>query len=425
MKDVGLAAATLQPQDHLYEAGHLSHQFGSASETAQILSIEHLLRAEHNLGHAIDHVDDIDVMHIARTDDEKDHRDDKIYQYSVRDTDSEKVGSDSDNDLATAGGHLKQGIQDTNADTQNKKRHHSLSRLIQHLNEQELYNDRIDAMVESIRELNKDIKEIDEAVDLIDHGDLDESTAVGRANVKRIRSTMQAQGLDVDDPKYTRPDGSFNAEQARQDLIELREQKQEQVIQETKELENATRDREITSFSAETKSLHRDADELAQAVRANPEYNEAEIDYDATFLATSKAQTNDNDNVIHLASSTNTGADSLMLDDIFGAEQDVILTAEAPADTADDLMLDDIFGIEQTTTTDYTATSDNNVQYLETRTATSFAAADDDETENTISATFAQASSPDAATPATEEHTQEQDIVYTAEVSNNNGMGLG
>ena len=77
------------------------------------------------------------------------------------------------------------------------------------------------------------------------------------------------------------------------------------------------------------------------------------------------------------------------------------------------------------TTTDYTATSDNNVQYLETRTATSFAAADDGETENTISATFAQASSPDAATPATEEHTQEQDIVYTAEVSNNNGMGLG
>ncbi len=422
MKDVGLAAATLQPQDHLYEAGHLSHQFGSASETAQILSIEHLLRAEHNLGHAIDHVDDIDVMHIARTDDEKDHRDDKIYQYSVRDTDSEKVGSDSDNDLATAGGHLKQGIQDTNADTQNKKRHHSLSRLIQHLNEQELYDARIDAMVESIRELNKDIKEIDEAVDLIDHGDLDESTAVGRANVKRIRSTMQAQGLDVDDPKYTRPDGSFNAEQARQDLIELREQKQEQVIQETQALEAEMGSREVSMTAIQKKSLYRDENTVSAAVASDPQYNEANIDYDATLLATSKAQTNNNDNVIHLASSN---ADNFMLDDIFGAEQDVTLTAEASTDADNDLMLSDIFGIEQTTTTDYTATSDNNVQYLEARTATSFAAADDGEPENTISATFAQASSPDAATPATEEHTQEQDIVYTAEVSNNNGMGLG
>lgn len=394
MKDVGLATATLEPQDHLYEAGHLSHQFGSVSETAQILSIEHLLRAEHNLGHAIDHVDNIDVMHIGRTDDEQDHRDDKIYQYSVRDTDAEKVGSDSDNDLATAGGHLKLGIQDTNSHENNKKRQNSLARLIQHLTEQELYDARINALVKNIEQLNKDIKEIDEAVDLIDHGNLDESTLEGRQNIKRIRSTMQAHGMDADDPKYQRPDGSFNAEQARQDLIEAREQKVEQRQEQTEELGQAMQERQMEMSVRQARAMN-----SSEGTDASLASSGNDIAQDS-LVASIVQDSNEHDNVVQFAA---VDEEPMMLDDVFGdmfEDEDNSLDAFAEAAPL---------------------SSQEEQSFDEARTATSFASLEDGEPTNTISATFAQASSPDAApAPTTPDATQDPDVIYTAEVSNNN-----
>ncbi len=406
MKDVGLAV--LQPDfEPEFETGYLSEVFGreggstqadiEAEMDAHLLTVEDILRAEHNLGHALDDVKDIEDLHLELTSDKEDHHTGKVYEYGRIDVIKEQSGAHSDGDVTTAGGYMKRNNMDPEAHQKNVKRQQQYAKLIQQLTDQELMQNRINAIMANIDHYNRQINEIDEALEILETGDLDQNTVQGRANIRAVRATMEEHGLDPNDPRYQTQDGTFNAEQAREDLERIRQEKIE------------LRDQEISKLPEEQRA------EVMERLNKDEYRKQETVAADNSVISVDAFATQDVQGATYVvqAANANIGLDDLSVQNDFDVASYDAQIAEKPFafennDSFDAAFAkyagnDDLFAdFDDTATTDpemAAATED-------TRSYGSFAAEGDGQT-SVITAEFSAASNPELAAVNAPEQTTE------------------
>lgn len=245
---MGLALKADQGQQ--LQSGILSHLFGQGgfdetqSKDNDDLSIEDRLslfaidHAEWNLGHLVETPHDLERSHIENVFHLDDYRNHKIIEYSRDDVQKEQSGGPSDANLVTAGGYLKQAIQDPDAHIQNESQKTQKNEFYVQLfiSEQQriermlsALQEKIDAHELKIAEYNEQIHELEDAQSLLDNGDINEDSQRGRDKRQKIEKVLQKQGLSLDD--FRKADGTIDEEALRArletDQAELEEQRRQ------------------------------------------------------------------------------------------------------------------------------------------------------------------------------------------------------
>jgi len=208
-----------------------------------VVSIAHILRAEDSLGHAIIQPEDIKDAHIGHTDNVIQHLFKTVRNYSIDDTTTEQHGGPSDADITTAGGYLKQGMQDPDAHEGKKiqKRTAADLRLINQQTEQQSITRQLATLDRLIAEsskkiaaLDEHIKEINEVQDILESGeDIDGSSPEAKSTRKKINKVLSKHGKTIDD--YKDKNGKIDREKLNDDLERM---EQETVVKRANEQEN-------------------------------------------------------------------------------------------------------------------------------------------------------------------------------------------
>jgi len=276
---------------HAFVHGDLLHQFkkGGVLERAAHahhnnvidfpeLSIQHILRTENHLGHAIDEAHKIDFTHLNRTSQQGDHIDHEIFQYSQKETGREQHEGSADANVSTDTGHMKKGILDPDAfKTIEAKRTRRTLIHLQELHHQltalEAINHRIHELQNHIRDLdrklehlNHEFHNINEAMDFLDHnGDLNSGSSRATRAKRALNAAASHHGIA--EGMYKHADGTYDNEAAKKILAEEQHDKIKEIIH-TQEERLAT--------TAELMKAHNERYKISEAAINNPETSNAE-----------------------------------------------------------------------------------------------------------------------------------------------------
>lgn len=191
-----------------------------------VISMAHIFRAEDNLGHTVIDPKDIENAHIGHADSVVQHLFKTIKNYSIDDTKTEQNGGPADQDLTTAGGFLKQGIQDPDAyeGRKTQKRAESDLRRISMQMEQESITKQLADLAEKISEsrdkladLEEHMKDINDIQNMIEDGaDFEGDSQEARGGRRKISKILSRQGKSIED--YTDANGKIDTDRLGTDL---------------------------------------------------------------------------------------------------------------------------------------------------------------------------------------------------------------
>ncbi|PCJ95848.1 MAG: hypothetical protein COA45_11720 [Zetaproteobacteria bacterium] len=208
------------------------NDISATEERDNVISMAHIFRTEDNLGHAVISPKDAENAHIGHTDNVIQHLFTTIKNYSIDDTTTEQHGGLSDADLTTAGGFLKQGMQDPDAHEGQKikKRTASDLRFINMQTEQATLSRQLAALDELIaasREkivaLNDHIDEISDIQDLLENiDDLDGDSPDSRGARRKLNKVLSKHGKSLDD--YKDKNGVIDRDRLNQDLERIKQE---------------------------------------------------------------------------------------------------------------------------------------------------------------------------------------------------------
>lgn len=268
------------------EADLLAQNDALRVERDNVISMAHIFRAEDNLGHAIVQPEDVRDAHIGHTDNVIQHLFRTVKNYSIDDTKTEQSGGPSDADVTTAGGYLKQGMQDPDAHEGKKIKKRMIGdlRLINQQTEQDTITRQLaelDVLIaeskERIAALEGHLSEIDAIQEMLENGeDLDGSSPDARGARRKINKLLSQYGKTLDD--YKDENGDIDQQKLQDDLARMRaetaaelaaEQARQAALQESRDKIAASReeikaerrvDTEIAIETGDTEAL----EELAQ-----------------------------------------------------------------------------------------------------------------------------------------------------------------
>ncbi|PCI53718.1 MAG: hypothetical protein COB36_11850 [Alphaproteobacteria bacterium] len=197
-----------------------------------VISIAHIFRAEDNLGHAIINPEDVRDAHIGHADNVIQHLFKTVKNYSIDDTQTEQNGGPSDADVTTAGGWLKQGMQDPDAHESKKikKRMTSDLRLINQQTEQDTLTRQLaelDILIEESKErieaLEEHLSDIHDIQEMLENNeDIDGSSPEARGARRKISKILSQHGKTLSD--YTDENGVIDQQKLQDDLERMRQE---------------------------------------------------------------------------------------------------------------------------------------------------------------------------------------------------------
>ena len=213
------------------EADLLAQNDALREERDNVISMAHIFRAEDNLGHAIIQPEDVRDAHIGHTDNVVQHLFKTVKNYSIDDTKTEQSGGSSDEDLTTAGGYLKQGMQDPDAHEGKKikKRMTADLRFINQQTEQDIITRQLaelDVLIEESKEkiaaLEERLSEIDAIQEMLENGEnLDGPSPEARGARRKINKTLSQYGKTLDD--YKDENGNIDQQRLQDDIARMKE----------------------------------------------------------------------------------------------------------------------------------------------------------------------------------------------------------
>ncbi len=214
------------------EADLLAQNDALREERDNVISMAHIFRAEDNLGHAVIQPEDVRDAHIGHTDNVVQHLFKTVKNYSIDDTKTEQSGGPSDEDLTTAGGYLKQGMQDPDAHEGKKikKRMTADLRLINQQTEQANITRQLaelDVLIaeskEKIAALEEQLSEINSIQEMLENGeDLDGSSPEARGARRRVNKLLSKYGKTLDD--YKDENGDIDQQRLQDDIARMEEE---------------------------------------------------------------------------------------------------------------------------------------------------------------------------------------------------------
>lgn len=191
-----------------------------------VISMAHIFRAEDNLGHTVISPKDVENAHIGHTDSVVLHLFKTIKNYSLDDTKTEQNGGPSDQDLTTAGGFLKQGIQDPDAHEGKKIQKRAeidLRRLSMQMEEASItamlaeLDEKIAESKAKIADLEEHMKDISDLQSMIDDGvDLNGNSQDSRGARRKAIKILSTYGKSIED--YTGPNEKIDTDRLTADL---------------------------------------------------------------------------------------------------------------------------------------------------------------------------------------------------------------
>ena len=386
--------------------------------TISILNIE---QAEWNLGHNMTEPEDIEQAAQKFTDNVLEFKNHKIFDYSVDDVEQEKNGP-SDGNLATAGGHLKQGIlnpniHDDNVQNKHKKNRQYVNMADDHAAYMADLQATIDRLTEEIDALREEAREAQEVIDDLDA--INDETPEGEDVRARASKTLKSKGKSLDD--YKKADGTYNEERLREDLALIRAEAAAEAARKAAERQEIEQELD-NNFNNNRQQTAPIVTALKEAQASGDEEKVAEIqamvvkdDYDAPGNLGKIEALYDNvsiDEFEKMAPSGNTAPPTpFSLDDMlnFGNSSSTIASLEEPTERQD--ITEQSL---ETTVVEFKSPDNKEAQPA----VGSFAASDEE--RNHISDGFRMAADPDAAAEAlAQEATAKPDADMTFEPREN------
>ncbi len=185
-----------------------------------VISMAHIFRAEENLGHTVIDPKDVENAHVGHSDTVVQHLFKTVKNYSIDDTKTEQSGGPTDQDLTTAGGFLKQGIQDPDAHEGQKTRKRAesdLRRISLQMEEESITRQLAELDIKiaeskaKIAELEEHAKDISDIQNMIEGGaDLDGDSQEARGARRKISKILSRHGKSIED--YTNADGKIDTD---------------------------------------------------------------------------------------------------------------------------------------------------------------------------------------------------------------------
>ncbi len=185
-----------------------------------VISMAHIFRAEENLGHTVIDPKDVENAHVGHSDTVVQHLFKTVKNYSIDDTKTEQSGGPTDQDLTTAGGFLKQGIQDPDAHEGQKTRKRAesdLRRISLQMEEESITRQLAELDIKiaeskaKIAELEEHMKDISDIQNMIEGGaDFDGDSQDARGARRKISKILSRHGKSIED--YTNADGKIDTD---------------------------------------------------------------------------------------------------------------------------------------------------------------------------------------------------------------------
>ncbi len=401
--------------DDLYNK-ELDHEQG---EEAQLL-----FRREHHDGSRIDSLTELNTAQIKRINDDEDFHDLKVINYSLDDTQTEQNSGPSDDNLSTAGGYLKKGISDPDANERKEQKKHAKQMVAQILSDQAKMAEylanlevRIAELESKLEEHNHEIAELENIQEALE-GDINGGSPSARARRGKVQAWAKEKGVDLE--KFKREDGSIDQEKLNNFVGNQKEEVIEQRDEVQKELTKLeTKDREIRS------TLNSDDNKYEAAIASGDKQAITEAEYN---LETNSVQGSD---YLFLRKTD----EEKLAEYTSGQDKDIITPASLTS--VDNMIGQKIFELKSNslfsfpditqfslgsdTLEENPATNDDKIAGPLNHNLATFAANDDDKsTHNAVSKIFAEVSNPEivAQQPNNdkqlEQNTYYNPAIYTA-----------